>query len=185
MDTSIIEKLDELRQRLIINQYDLDGECVSQPALYDEVGQFAVDAKSNSREKKNALEFTRASLSSTIRKSPDAHVSGKVTEASIEVAIVTNEEYRKALNEYENAQRTSDAFIVLQAAVEQRKSMIKDLTSLFVYSYFSSMQASGMDKERVKSRGEATSLDDIAKYREQRLANQMTGDDDIPEEIED
>jgi hypothetical protein len=185
MDTSMMEKLDELRQRLIINQYDLDDECVSQPALYDEVGQLAVEARGNSREKKNALEFTRANLSSTIRKNPEVYVSGKVTEGSIEAAIIMNLEYRKALDEYESAQRVSDAFIVLQAAVEQRKSMIKDLTSLFVYSYFSSMQTSGMDKERVKSRGEVTSLDDIAKYREQRFSNQMTGDDDIPEEIED
>lgn len=181
MNQDWIANLEALRARLQINQYDLDVECVNQPHLYDEVGQMATEARGVARKLKSDLDLVRAETSAKIRKNPEEFVSGKVTEGSIESAIIMDGEYQKALRYYEDAQQVADAFNVLQSAVEQRKSMIKDLVSLFVYSYYSSMQSSGMDKERAANNGDTT-LDDITEFRRRKLENQS--DDGIPEEEE-
>jgi hypothetical protein len=140
MGEELREQLSKLKERLPIDPLQLERECMGQPALYTEAGELASTARAEAKQAKEHLEFTKAQLSAKIRGDTDKYVVGKVTEASIDSAIITHEEYVKAVAESINASRLADDLSVLQTAVEQRKSMIRDLVQLFIHSYYSNNQ---------------------------------------------
>jgi len=142
-------KLSSLRQRLVINPNNLEDECVGQPSLFAEVGEMATEARSAAKKAKDSMDFTRADLSFKIRKDPAKYGVEKVTEASVESAIIIQQEYQKAAAEVIETQKAADAFGVLQDSVAQRKSMIKDLVSLFIYNYYMSRAEMGGERRQV------------------------------------
>jgi hypothetical protein len=179
------DAINDLRGRLQINQFDLENECVNQPELYDEVGQLATEAKSFARSAKDNLDYTRAMVESEIRKNPESFGVVKVTESSVDAAVTIDQRYVDASRKYIDAQRLSDSLSVLQSAAEQRKSMIKDLVSLYIYSYYQKQQSADMGGERKNV--ESSTVDEIvAKRRE--MASQRRGllseDEEIPNERE-
>lgn len=145
----IVGKLNEIREKLPVNQYMLELECINQPVLYAEVGDLASEARSIVKGLKDRLDFVKASLSLKIRTAPDKYgIAGKATEDSIGSAVVVSEEYQQANSELLKAMRISDALNVLQTSVEQRKSMIKDLVSLFIYNYYSDQNRQNMGSDQ-------------------------------------
>jgi len=188
MDQATREQLSSLRQRLAIDPYNLEEECVGQPSLYAEVGELATESRSAAKKAKDTLDFTRADLSFKIRKEPAKYGVEKVTEASIESAIIIQQEYQKAAAAVIETQRVADAFGVLQDSVGQRKSMLKDLVSLFIYNYYMSRAEMGGEKRQVNEvEGEVTK-DAIMKKRAE-LASQRgrgaAGSDEVEVEVED
>ena len=179
------DKITDLRGRLQINQFDLETECVNQPVLYDEVGQLATDAKSCARSAKDELDYIKAFIESEVRKNPEKFGVAKVTESSVNAAVTINQRYVDASRKYIDAQRLSDSLTVLQFAAEQRKSMIKDLVSLYIYAYYQQQQSVNMSTEQ-KYVENATVDEIVARRRE--IAKQREGllseDEEIPSERE-
>lgn len=161
----INERIEELRGKLQINQFDLENECVNQPIIYDEVGQLATDAKSNARLSKDNLDYTKASIEMEIRSNPEKFGIAKITESSVDAAVKTDQRYIDASVNYINAQKLADSLTILLSAAEQRKSMIKDLVSLYIYSYYQQQYSGGMHNEIKQIEG-ATTEEIINKRKE-------------------
>lgn len=177
MDEETRSKLNELKSKLDINPFALEDECVNQPSLYAEVGELASEAKSVAKQMREHVEYVKAELSSSIRKDPESHGVGKVTEASVEAAIVLDAEYQRSVAESIDAQRISDSFNVLQSAVEQRKSMLKDLVTLFVYNYYSGRQDMTNESTNIGS----VTKDQIIQKRREVAEQRMNRNDEITE----
>jgi len=132
------ESLNHFRQHLPINQFSLEQECLQQAALYEEIGEWVSSVRADAKRSKEHLDFIKADLSLKIRKNPETYgLSGKVTEGSIDAVITTSNEYQGAVTTYIEADKLANEASVLLAAVEQRKSMLRDLVRLFIYSYYS------------------------------------------------
>jgi hypothetical protein len=133
------EALNQFKQRLPVDQFSLEKECVEQPSLYEEIGEWTFSMRAEAKRSKEHLDFIKADLSLKIRKNPETYgLSGKVTEGSIDAVITTSDEYQSAVTTYIETDKLASEASVLLAAVEQRKSMLRDLVRLFIYSYYSS-----------------------------------------------
>ena len=166
MDQRYRLQLEELRIKLPIDQHNLDEECRNQAVLYDGVGDLAMNVRTEARQAKEHLEFTKADLSTKIRKDPSKYGIDKVTEASIDAVIRLQKEFEDANKEAIEAAGISDAFGVLLSAVEQRKSMLKDLVSLYIYQYFNTKQ--DLDLQRTTQRIDAVTEDEITEFRNRK-----------------
>lgn len=190
MDQDTRDKLSSLRQRLAINPNNLEEECVGQPSLFAEVGDLATEARSAAKKAKDTLDFTRADLSFKIRKEPAKYGVEKVTEASVETAVIIQKEYQQAAATVIETQKVADAFGVLQDSVAQRKSMLKDLVSLFIYNYYMSRAEMGGERRQVNEVETEVTQEAIMKKRAE-LAQQrgrgVAGPDksEIEVEVED
>ena len=140
MDKESRDLLNELKSRLPVDQYNLEVECRNQPALLEEVGEIAAEVKRRSRAAKEHLEYVKADLSTKIRRSPETYGMSKVTDASVMTSVVLQSEYQKAVEEMLDAMEQADSFSTLLVAVEQRKSLIRDVVSLFIHEYYSSQK---------------------------------------------
>ncbi len=171
-ETDLNQKLVSFRERLTIDQFKLEIECINQPALYAEVGEAASEARTEAKRMKDRLEFVKAELSVKIRKDPETHgIVGKPTEAAIESAIVLQNEYREAINALSKANHIADSLSILQASVEQRKSMIRDLVSLFIHSYYSDQNQQDMTGDRTAAGKVNTEM--IIKRRQEIAAERV------------
>jgi len=133
-------KLDEFRGRLSIDSNHLEDECIYQAVLYGEVGEFAAELRRDAKIAKERLDYEKAGLQRDARMNPANYGITKVTEAAIEEAVLTNNVYRKVLAESIDSSYLADCANILQTAIEHRKSMVKDLVTLFVHEYYSSSQ---------------------------------------------
>jgi len=132
------ENLSYFKQKLPIDQFNLEKECLQQASLYEEIGEWVSSIRAEAKRAKEHVDFIRADLSLKIRKKPeDFDLSGKVTEGSIDAVITTNKEYKDAIATYIETDKLANEASILLSAVEQRKSMLRDLVRLFIYSYYS------------------------------------------------
>jgi hypothetical protein len=104
-------------------------------------------------------------LKKDARQNPGKFGIAKITESALDEAIRVHGDYREAVKKYSEAQYLSDCASVLLTAVEQRKSMIKDVVSLTIHELYTAQQ--DMSSERsslVKAEAKATE-DDIRQVR--------------------
>lgn len=137
--SDLVEALDGLRERLPIDKFELEDECVGQATLYEEVGELAIIAKAMARTAKNDLEFLEAETKNKVRKSPedfDLDTKKKPTNDAINDAVTVQANVREAKAEYVSISQAADAFSILQNAVEQRKGNIRNLVTLYVHNYY-------------------------------------------------
>jgi hypothetical protein len=137
--------IEELKQSLVsfrgvmeIDRDNLEEECRKQPSLFEQVGTLAAEARVLAKVSKEHSDFVKAKLSSDIRSNPSVYGLDKVTEASLSAAVLIHPDCQTSIAESIETSRIADAFGILQNAAEQRKSMLKSLTELFVHSYYQS-----------------------------------------------
>ena len=170
MREDIQEVLRELKQRLEIDEYALEKECRDQALLYAEIGELYVDAKREARAAKETVDFDKAELDSKIRSNPEEYDVAKITEGAISSTILRNEEYRKTQASFLSSQEIVDAFQILLSAAEQRKAMLRDLVSLYIYNYYS-------DTGPGKSTKELSKLAEEKYMREKELKKERKRED--------
>ena len=167
MDDIFKQKLEELRAKLPIDKFNLDEECRNQAVLYDEVGDLRTKTRDEFHRAENKLNFVKSDLYMKIRHDPAKYGIDKITEASLEAAINLQPEFIEAQEDLIDAGGLSDSFGNLLNAVEQRKSMLKELVSLFLVQYYHEKQ----DKDLVKTAqkmNEGTE-EEITKLRNKRF----------------
>jgi hypothetical protein len=142
MDKETKEVLDELKTKLPINQFQLELECTNQPSLLAEVGEIASAARAEAKRSKEHLEYVRADLSTKIRKNPETYGLSKATEGAIDSAVTLQKEYQEASSKAIDDVQMADLLSIFQSSVEQRKSLIRDLVSLYIYNYYSNQNLS-------------------------------------------
>lgn len=124
-----------IKSRLLIDEYDLVEECKKQPALYEEASTDFAQIKAEAKKAKSFLEFTKAKLERSIRHDPERYDLGKITETVVAATVIVQDEYQDAVTKLREAEELSDSIQACVLAVEQRKSMIRDLVTLFDRDY--------------------------------------------------
>ena len=163
----------ELRDRLPIDQFNLEVENSQQPALFDEVGHWVSGIKAAARTAKEHIEYVKADLFSRIRKDPESFdLSGKIVNDAVNSKVITHQEYQEAVKDWIDADKLATEASILLSSVEQRKSLIGNLVQLFIRAYYHNEKPVNSDNWR--SDEEA-----IVALRNQKLQESS----DNPEEI--
>lgn len=135
--------LDELKNKLVIDQYQLEIECMNQSFVYEEVGELASSVKADAKRAKEHLEYVKAKISADIRREPERFGISKATGDAVIAGVILHPDYKIASEEAINASELSDRLIVLLESVAQRKAMLRDLVSLYTYNYYTNQDLSG------------------------------------------
>lgn len=135
--SALQDRLRELKARLPIDRTRLGEECAGQAVLFGEIGEFVSELKRDARTAKDFLDLERSRVRKGIRENPGGAGISKLTESALEDAVITHDDYRKALTAYTEAQYLADCANVLITAAEERKSMIKDAVTLYVHEWYS------------------------------------------------
>ena len=120
----------------------LDVEILRQPQLFVQYAERCAKAEYILDKRRDKLELIKAKLDLEIRKSPDNFIEDseedntkttkkketkKLTEAQILSIIVSNEEYREALDKYNSAKYIVKRLVVAVKAFEQKKASLENL----------------------------------------------------------
>ena len=153
---TIDDYIKKIKNRLPIDQFNLNEECIKQPDLYADVGILAAELRDEARKSKDLFDNTCAELKTDIRNDPEKFGIKKVTEGSIAETLILCEKYNTDQDIYREADLISNKVSVLLAAVEQRKSLLRDLISLYIHSYYSD------ENKKPIAGGERDRITDIA-----------------------
>lgn len=133
----LLKEIESIKSKITIDQFQLEGECLKQPVLFERVASLSAEAKAESRRAKEDMEAIKAETELAVRASPEAYGISKVTESTISAAVSVNESCRLATKKFIDVQEISDKLIALEVACEQRKSAVRDLITLFIHNYYS------------------------------------------------
>ena len=158
------EFLADVKKRIRIDDYNLSSECQLQPELYLEVAELTSTARSQAKRVRDKFEHIKASTESAVRANPDAYGLVKTTESSISNAVSLAQGVRDAKENLLEADEVADMLGVLLFSVEQRKSMLRDLVTLFVHSYYSDAEGTPVKHDVITEMGE----DKISEARKRR-----------------
>lgn len=164
----LYEFRDSVKARLPIDKYNLDDECMKQPAFYSEVSNMVPRAKATYRSAKILLEHIEAELEGNVRESPESYnIGAKPTRDAVSACIKRQDSYYDAQKAMIDAQYISDALEQLLEQVAQRKSMIRDLVRLYEKEYQQYQQMSSMqgDSRRLAD-SQAESIEKTSPRRE-------------------
>jgi len=146
-----VDFCDDIKQRIKIDKNNLSNECVNQPIMYSEIGEMATKAKSQARRAKDFYELVVARKKTDIRANAEKYGITKVTEGAIDAITIQNGEVQGALVSLRDAEEISEALSILLGAGEQRKAMIRDLVTLYVYEYYSNTDMKGDERDSIDS----------------------------------
>jgi len=134
--------MSEFEDQLKIDKFNLDEEWVNQPSLYGFYASEVSDAQRALDKAKEKVEVIRSKLVVNINKFPQKFNFKKVTASITEAIIVSDTEYRDALDEmHERKYELS----ILQGAVrafDHRKSALENIVKLHSQQYFSEPKCS-------------------------------------------
>ncbi len=115
----------------------LDYEWTRQPKLYLKYSLKLADARLALAEAKAQLEVTEAEVARDIRDDPASYGMDKVTEKSVEAAIVIQPPCLAAAKILREAQHRVDVLGSVVGALDHRKKALENHVTLFCYQYTS------------------------------------------------
>jgi len=171
------EFIKSIKARLPIDPYQLDVEVAKQPLLFEEVSSAASSARGESKREKELAEITRAEVTLKVRRDPSALIPEgvKVTESTIVDTVIMEKEYTLAKEKWLDAEEIASALDALQKTVEQRKSMLRDLVTLFTFRYYEAKEREPI-KSKALNEDKEEKISDIRRRR--RRAKDQTENDD-------
>jgi len=127
-----------------IDRFQLDVEVEKQPSLMQFYSESLAEAKAMKDEAKNKLEFVLASRDLYYRANPIEGI--KVTESSIASMVTTDAEVVQAKEREQQAKERTYFLESAVATIEDRKSELKNLTSLWIGGYYALPGAERTDR---------------------------------------
>jgi len=131
--------LEEMKNRMPIDRFNLPVECADQACLNDLVGDKVVSAKDEMNGTKDALRLIEAKLMDEIRRDKDAFSLDKLTEVVVNACIIRQPRYITALSELRQAEKIHGRLQVIQESVAQRKTQLSNLTEQFVHDFYNNV----------------------------------------------
>jgi len=119
-----------------IDDSALDIECADQASLFLKYAKHAAEARRTLDDVKQSLDITKAEIDKQIREDPEKFGIAKVTEGSIQSAILTDKTYAKAYKTFSDAKFEADMAQNAVQAMNTKKDMLETLTKLHGQSYF-------------------------------------------------
>ena len=121
---------------LLIDDSFLDGECLDQPTLFMKYAKHYAEARRNLDEEKQRLDIVKADIDKQIREHPEKFKIEKVTEGSIQSALLTEGTYNIAYKKYLDVKFECDMAANAKDAINMKKDMLEALIKLHGQSYF-------------------------------------------------
>lgn len=145
----LLKEIEAIREKITIDQFGLEGECLKQPVLYERVSSLSAEVKAEARRAKEELESTKAEVELAVRANPDLFNVAKITEGTVSAVVTSSDKCRIATKKYIDYQEMSDKFTALEISCEQRKSAVRDLITLYIHNYYS-QNKNPMNEEELK-----------------------------------
>ncbi len=136
-----------VRVRLPIDRFGLAEECAGQAVFFAEVAEKMPQLRVDAFAAKARLEFVKGDLDVKMRANPANYGLTKSTDTLIASAVTAHEDCRNAKQALNDATYLVDCLGAVLGAVEQRKSMIRDLVDLFGREYHQAQQGMPMHAE--------------------------------------
>lgn len=133
----------DFREDVVIDKYRLNDECEVQPAMYYFYSSKLAEARAEQEGAKNKLDYVLGSRELAIRSNPPDGI--KITEAVITACLATDTEVLAAKEALATANAAVTAMYSAVNALEQRKSMLDNLTRLQISSSYQSTDNVGDD----------------------------------------
>jgi hypothetical protein len=124
------------QQDLVLDITKLDKHWLEQPMMFMRYAEAAALARSERDNAKEALEVTRAKVARKIRDNPEKFGMAKVTEASVNEAILLDPEVLKAGSAFNEARYNTDLLGAAVEAMDQRRRALEGLVQLHGQQYF-------------------------------------------------
>ena len=137
---------------LVIAKHALDEDWIKQPKLYHEVALKLADARLDHDEAKDKLELTMAEIDRVIRIDPEKYGVTKITETSVERAIILTKTYQSAKKRVNETKHTVDVLAAVSIALEHKKKALENLVQLEARDYFSEPKAPQGSVEEMSQR---------------------------------
>ena len=125
---------------LQISEYDLDVEWLNQASLFMKYAKNAADCRKYLDQKKESLELTKAELDRKIRSNPEKFKIEKITEATITATIISHDDYRASISEFNEAKYELDIAQAAVSAMNQKKEALENLVKLHGQKWFAGPQ---------------------------------------------
>jgi hypothetical protein len=140
---SAVARFDELEAGLSIDKMALDSGLAQQPQLFFEVAdQYALAVSERDAAAQN-LKEVEAKVDQTVR-DYFARIEEKITEKGVEGRVRLSEDYVKAQRELADAALKAGRLGALVEAYKQRSHALRDLSSLYVTSYYDGTDRRGV-----------------------------------------
>jgi hypothetical protein len=140
---------------LLIDDSSLDIELLNQASLFMKYAKHYAEMRRVLDEEKQRLDIVKADIDKQIREHPEKFKIEKVTEGSIQSAILTEGSYNIAYKKYLDAKFECDMAANAKDAMNMRKEMLEGMIKLLAQSYFAGPTVphdlSKLRKEREKS----------------------------------
>lgn len=137
---SVLDEIDALKPKLIINEEDLVSECVRQPVLHQDIGDLSCVVKDFVETLRADLNDYEKDLEKDIRLDPSKYFGTdvKVTEGAVKQAVQTDGRFRKLHRDLLDSESVERKVRVLLDRLQTRRSMIHDLVDMKVSSFYTS-----------------------------------------------
>jgi hypothetical protein len=122
-----------------INKDRLDEECAAHPELLMSYCKLSEEAQKNLDDAQMQLDYTKAKMSSEIREDPKSFGLTVTNEAAIRNAVLLTPEYRRALQDKNEAKRKCEFMEVAVKAIERKGKALDTLSRLHGQAYFGSL----------------------------------------------
>lgn len=125
------------KDKIKLDKYHLDENAIEQPSLYNDTAENWAKAVLERDKAKENLEIVSSKVGKRIRENPEQYSIEKVTEKSLQEAMLQDKEYREASSELINAQYNVNILSSAKEAVDHRGKALRILSDLYSGSYFS------------------------------------------------
>ena len=158
--------LQQLRARIALDRHALDLAAEEQPQLFLDVANEHVMAQSRHDAARDELLRIDAELGRKVR--ADMEASGtKPTEGKIADNVLGEQRHVDAANKTAAAKVEVDEWLALRSSLEHRKSMIRELATLYASGYYTAGASSGA-KVAVRDKDAAANRERLSVDRAQR-----------------
>ena len=119
----------------------LDVEWLEQPELMRKYAKHVTEMEKLRDEAKERLEVGKAQIEMAIRNEPERFGLKKVTEGGIQSTILLQDEYKRLVQDYNDAKYEYGVAVAAVRAIDQRKTALENLVKLLTTSYFAGPKA--------------------------------------------
>jgi hypothetical protein len=118
------------------DKFNLDEEWVKQPRLYYDAAVELADARAAYERLRTLKEVTAAEIDAEVRRDPKTFGLDKVTEGSVEKAVVRDARYAKVCSDIIDAKHHVDICQAKVDTLDHRKHALQDVVDLQNAGYF-------------------------------------------------
>ena|ERR1700693_6140375 len=127
--------LQEAKELLLIDKFNLDDEAVLQSQMFSDIGEQSAEANSRLDWAKENLSRVDAEVAKKLRINADTEGS-KLSEAKLQELVKLDETHKDAFKEYADAKMMAEKWESMKQSFTQRNYMLKELCGLFYAQYF-------------------------------------------------